>query len=105
VVGRVADAGVRWGDGEQDLPSNRLGVGWTLAVAVALALALAGCGRKGPLDPPPDSAVPVVPPGAAPSNYLDPTTPTGAAQPAPVPASQLTAPPPAKTFLLDPLIR
>jgi predicted small lipoprotein YifL len=76
-----------------------------LAVALVFPLALAGCGRKGALDPPPDSAVPVAPPTAAPSNYIDPTTPTGAAQPAPVPVSQTTAPPPAKTFLLDPLIR
>jgi len=85
------------------LPSDRLGVRWTLAVALVLPLALAGCGRKGPLDPPPDSAVPVVPPGAAaPSKYVDPTTPTGAAQPAPV---QATAPPAQKTFILDPFIR
>ena len=91
------------------MPSDRLGVRWTLAVALVLSLALAACGRKGPLDPPPDSAVPQqvpatpgVPPGASLTNFVDPTTPTGGAQPAPV---QTTAPPAQKTFLLDPLIR
>jgi predicted small lipoprotein YifL len=91
------------------LPSVRLGVRWTLAVALVLPLALVACGRKGSLDPPPDSAVPqqvpatpAVPPGASPTNFIDPTTPTGAAQPAPV---QTTTPPAQKSFILDPFIR
>jgi len=78
-------------------------------VALVLPLALAGCGRKGPLDLPPDSAVPQqvpatpgAPPGASPSNFIDPMTPTGGAQPAP---AQTTAPPAQKTFILDPFIR
>jgi hypothetical protein len=78
-------------------------------VALVLPLALAACGRKGSLDPPPDSAVPqqvpatpAVPPGASPVNFIDPTTPTGAAQPAPL---QTTATPAQKTFVLDPFIR
>ena len=33
---------------------------WTLLAVGALALALAGCGRKGPLDPPPNAAGPVL---------------------------------------------
>ncbi len=80
-------------------------------MALVLPLALAACGRKGPLDPPPDSAVPQqvpatpgVPPGASPTNYIDPTTMIGGPQPAPVQATP-TAPPAFKTFPLDPLIR
>ena len=37
-----------------------MSVGWTLVAVTAVALALAGCGRKGPLDPPPNAAAPVV---------------------------------------------
>ena len=33
---------------------------WTLLATAAIALALAGCGRKGPLDPPPNAAAPVL---------------------------------------------
>jgi predicted small lipoprotein YifL len=32
---------------------------WTLVIVGAVALALAGCGRKGPLDLPPNAAGPV----------------------------------------------
>jgi hypothetical protein len=81
-------------------------------VALVLPLVLAACGRKGSLDPPPDSAVPQqvpatpgVPPGASPTNYIDPMTAIGGAQPAPVQATTATAPPAQKTFILDPFIR
>jgi predicted small lipoprotein YifL len=36
-----------------------------LVAVAALALALAGCGRKGPLDPPPNALAPVVEQGDA----------------------------------------
>lgn len=78
-----------------------------LALALTLSLALAGCGRKGPLDPPPDTAVPApLPPAAHGTTFTDPTSPTGGAQPATVQTQTL---PPAtaqkKTFILDPLIQ
>jgi hypothetical protein len=80
-------------------------------VALVLPLALGACGRKGSLDPPPDSALPQqvpatpgVPPGASPTNYIDSMTPTGGAQPAPAQATN-TAPPAQKSFILDPFIR
>jgi predicted small lipoprotein YifL len=89
---------------------RRLGLPFALAAMLALSLALAGCGRKGPLDPPPSAALPppAVPGGAPPAiTYLDPTTPTGGPQQAPTQTSQ--ANPPAavqkKTFLLDPLLQ
>jgi predicted small lipoprotein YifL len=89
------------------LACDRLRVACALAVALAAALSLAGCGRKGPLDPPPSAAIPSTPPSAAasgPAQFFDPMTPTGNAQPARVqaaPASQ----PAQKSFLLDPLIQ
>lgn len=36
--------------------SGPVSAGWTLAAVAALTLALAGCGRKGPLDPPPGAS-------------------------------------------------
>ncbi len=79
-----------------------------VALALILSLALAGCGRKGPLDPPPSAAVPP-PPAAAPSpgpaRFIDPTTPLGGAQPAPVQTTVAAPPPPKKTFVLDPLLQ
>jgi predicted small lipoprotein YifL len=89
-----------------------------LAVALIAPLALAACGRKGPLDPPPSAATPPPPatPAPAPTGFIDPTTPTGQAQPAPVrttqaaPAPQPQAAQPQgahplwNSFLLDPLI-
>jgi predicted small lipoprotein YifL len=78
---------------------------WTLVVvAAAVALALAGCGRKGPLDLPPNAAGPVVEQGdtgeeraAAKGNVFDPSyganelpkTPKGAK----------------RSFILDPLLK
>jgi predicted small lipoprotein YifL len=74
-----------------------------LAAVLILPLALAGCGRKGPLDPPPDSAVPTPAPAAAQSRYIDPTTPLGGPQQALPP--QAAPPPPKKTFVLDSLLQ
>ena len=38
---------------------------WTLLAVAGIALALSGCGRKGPLDPPPNAAAPVLEQSAA----------------------------------------
>jgi predicted small lipoprotein YifL len=85
------------------LAHDQLSVARALALALAFSLPLTGCGRKGPLDPPPDAAIPTPP--AAQGSTFNPTAPGGAVQPAPVQAQ--TMPPPAqkKTFLLDPLIQ
>jgi predicted small lipoprotein YifL len=82
-------------------------------VAVVLPLALGACGRKGSLDPPPSAAVPPPPQnapgpsGAGPTSFIDPMTPTGGAQQAPVQTTQANpvAQPPKKRFFLDPLIQ
>ncbi|MGH6670792.1 MAG: LPS translocon maturation chaperone LptM [Xanthobacteraceae bacterium] len=92
------------------LANDRLSVARALAVTLLLSLALAACGRKGPLDPPPSAALPPQAPaaaGPAPARYIDPTTPTGGPQSAPVQTTQVApAPPPQKkSFILDPLIQ
>lgn len=98
------------------MTSNRLRAARVLAFALILPLALAACGRKGALDPPPSAAIPPPAqsapgaPGAAPTTFIDPTTPVGGAQetrPAPVQTTQAApaAQPPKKTFFLDPLIQ
>ncbi|MEA2940425.1 MAG: hypothetical protein QOD09_954 [Bradyrhizobium sp.] len=76
---------------------------WTLVAVAAVTLALAGCGRKGPLDPPPNAAAPLVEQGdsgeeraASKGNVFDPSygandlpkTPKGTK----------------RTFILDPLL-
>jgi len=83
--------------------SGPVSAGWTLVAVAAVALALAGCGRKGPLDLPPNAAGPVVEQGdtgeehaAAKGNVFDPSyganelpkTPKGSKRP----------------FILDPLL-
>ncbi len=57
---------------------NRLPILRLAAIGLVTALALAGCGRKGPLDPPPGAWV--TQPGETPHQ--------GANQPAAAPASQ-----------------
>ena len=84
-------------------------------MALIVPLALAGCGRKGPLDPPPSAATPPPPtqqyqPAPSTTGLIDPLTPTGEAQQAPVrrrcrPPRSLPAQPQRKSFLLDPLIQ
>jgi len=69
-------------------PFSKPGAAALLAV---LALTLASCGRKGPLEPPPDAATPAA------------GTPGTAEAPAPG-AAQQSPPPPKKSFLLDPLL-
>ena len=107
------DAGASVAGWGWDLAWNCLGVRLALGIALMLPTALAGCGRKGPLDPPPGAAIPSPPPaqqvapGPAPTTFIDPTTPTGQAQPAPVQTTQAGPAPqaPTKTFLLDPLLQ
>ena len=83
--------------------SRPVSIRWTLLAAGALALALAGCGRKGPLDPPPNAAAPVLEQGAgdeartaARGTVFDPS----------YGANELPATPKGgkRTFILDPLL-
>jgi predicted small lipoprotein YifL len=82
-----------------------------LAVLAVLgsALALAGCGRKGPLDPPPSAAI--APPSDQPSlgEIRDPNTPgyrRAPQQPAVAAAPTTQAPVPEKrSFFLDFLVK
>jgi predicted small lipoprotein YifL len=69
-----------------------------LTLVCAVAAALAGCGRKGPLDPPPvaAAATPAEQPAAGPL-----TPPLGAAARPPAPAPSA---PPNRPFALDPLL-
>src|ERR1700754_953244 len=59
--------------------SGPVSVRWTLVAIAAVTLALAGCGRKGPLDLPPNAAGPVVEQGdteeraAAKGDVFDPS--------------------------------
>ena len=83
--------------------SGPVSAGWTLVAAAAVALALAGCGRKGPLDPPPHAAGPVVEQGdsgeeraAAKGNVFDPSY--GANELPKTPKGDK------RSFILDPLL-
>ena len=76
---------------------------WTLLAVAGIALALSGCGRKGPLDPPPSAAAPVVEQGdseearpAARGNVFDRS----------YGENELSTPKGGKrTFILDPLLK
>jgi predicted small lipoprotein YifL len=74
-----------------------------LIAVAALALALADCGRKGPLDPPPNAAAPVVEQGdtseeraASRGNVFDPSY--GANELPKTPKGSK------RSFILDPLL-
>ena len=78
-----------------------------LVAAMTAALGLAGCGRKGPLDPPPSAGI-TPPPAYAPrpslgeENYGPVPAPAGERPRTAVAAPTPTAPPPPpKTFPLD----
>jgi len=87
--------------------SNRSALRLAGLVALAAALALGGCGRKGPLDPPPSSSVAPAPDEPSLGDNSDPNM-TGFRR---APSSTVTAqptgplPPDKRTFILDPLIR
>jgi predicted small lipoprotein YifL len=84
--------------------SGPVSAGWTLVAFAAMALALAGCGRKGPLDLPPNAAGPVVEQGdtseeraaAAKGNVFDPSY--GANELPKTPKGNK------RSFILDPLL-
>ena len=87
-----------------DRPLLRLAA---LAV-LAAALALGGCGRKGPLDPPPSASIAPEPDQRALGDYSDPNTAGGFRRaPSQTVTAQPTGPLPAdkRTFILDPLIK
>jgi predicted small lipoprotein YifL len=83
-----------------------------VAVAMVAALGLSGCGRKGPLDPPPSSLTNPQPMTQRPSlgdesGNIGPSLTAGQASSRAVeaaPASTTASPPPKKTFPLDFLI-
>jgi predicted small lipoprotein YifL len=83
--------------------SGPVSAGWRLVAVAAVALALAGCGRKGPLDLPPNAAGPVVEQGdtdeeraASKGSVYDPS----------YGANELSGTPKGrkKSFILDPLL-
>ena len=83
--------------------SSPVSAGWTLVAVAAVTLALAGCGRKGPLDLPPNAAGPVVEQGdtgeeraASRGNVLDPSY--GANELPKTPKGNK------RSFILDPLL-
>jgi len=94
------------------LPPSKLGVAVLLA---ALALTLASCGRRGPLEPPPDAAALNTPPvTGTPGTEEKPANPgdlsgqnaassSSTAAPAQAGAKQ-TQPRAPKPFVLDPLL-
>ena len=79
----------------RDRPSYRLAL---VGIAVA-ALTLAGCGRKGPLDPPPGASMVSEPQVAAPAAADPLATPMGQSRENAVP--QVRAADPNKKFFLD----
>ena len=99
----AGEVGLNW---FQDRPLMRLAA----LAALGSALALAGCGRKGPLDPPPSAAI-APPPSDQPSlgELNDPNTPGFRRAPRPpvVAAAPTTQapPPPQRSFFLDFLIK
>jgi predicted small lipoprotein YifL len=92
---------------------NRFRDHWLLRLAAIAALsaafALAGCGRKGPLDPPPSASI-SPPPQNEPSlgEVNDPNTPgfrRAPRQTAVAPAPTTATPADKRSFILDPLIK
>jgi predicted small lipoprotein YifL len=86
---------------------NRSALRLAALVALAGALALGGCGRKGPLDPPPSAAIASAPDQPSLGDNPDPNM-TGFRR---APSSTVTAQPgqplpsDKRTFILDPLIK
>ena len=87
---------------------NRTFVRLAAVAALAAGLALAGCGRKGPLEPPPSAAIAAAPENRASLGEIDDPNMTGFRRPPPPPVAQpvtQAVPPERRTFILDPLIR
>ena len=92
----------KFGDVAVNRTSGPVSARWTLVVVAAVTLGLAGCGRKGPLDPPPNAAGPAVEQGdaeeraAAKGNVFDPS----------YGANELPKTPKGtkRSFILDPLL-
>jgi predicted small lipoprotein YifL len=76
---------------------------WTLVAVAAVTLALAGCGRKGPLDLPPNAAGPVVEQG---DTDEERTARKGSVYDPSYGANELPGTPKGrkKSFILDPLL-
>jgi predicted small lipoprotein YifL len=90
--------------------SSPLSSRWAIVVLAVATLALAGCGRKGPLDLPPNTSTPS-PVASTPSTAATPSDAEQAASKPSVfdPSYGADAPPVAtkgtkKPFLLDPLL-
>jgi predicted small lipoprotein YifL len=87
---------------------NRSALRLAAFVALAAALALGGCGRKGPLDPPPSAAIAPAPDTPSLGDANDPNMTGGFRRPPPATVTaQPTVPSPSdkRTFILDPLIK
>ena len=86
--------------------SSRVSAGWTLIALAAVTLALSGCGRKAPLDPPPNAQ-----PLAATAPAVDADEERAASKGSVFdPSYGADAPPKAsrgsqRSFILDPLLR
>jgi predicted small lipoprotein YifL len=87
---------------------NRTALRLAAFAALAAALALGGCGRKGPLDPPPSAAIAPAPDTPSLGDANDPNL-SGSYRRAP--SATVTAqpsgplPPDKRSFILDPLIK
>lgn len=87
---------------------NRPALRLAAFAALAAALALGGCGRKGPLDPPPSAVIAPAPDTPSLGDANDPNLTGGYRR---APSAPVTAqptgplPPDKRTFILDPLIR
>jgi predicted small lipoprotein YifL len=76
---------------------------WTWLAIAGVALALSGCGRKGPLDPPPNAAAPVLEQNAVDETR---TAAKGSVFDPSYGANELPATPKGgkRSFILDPLL-
>jgi predicted small lipoprotein YifL len=87
---------------------NRTALRLAACAALAGALALGGCGRKGPLDPPPSAAIAPAPDVPSLGDVNDPNMAGGYRR---APSATVTAqptgplPPDRRGFILDPLIK
>jgi predicted small lipoprotein YifL len=69
-----------------------------VALAAFLAFAAAGCGRIGPLEPPPDANAPAKPPASAAPGSMEAISPQMKPRIPPIT-------PPNQPFILDPLLK